>query len=106
MKTFKQFIEAPKKPMGPSKTPATDSTKIKHDSQRDAHADRSRLDKEKQSTDFQRMVSTQKSEIERAKKSDKSAGLRKATADKIKKQQVAAAKAAADKRKKQQAKKK
>jgi len=52
MKTFKQFIEAPKKPKGPSKTPATDSMKIKHDSQRDAHADRSRLDKEKQSTDF------------------------------------------------------
>ena len=88
MKTFKQFIEAPKKPKGPSKTPATDSIKTKHDSQRDAHAERGRLDKEKQSTDFQQMVSTQKSEIERAKKSDKSAGLKKATADKIKKQQA------------------
>ena len=106
MKTFKQFIEVLKKPKGPSKTPATDSMKIKHDSQRDAHADRSRLDKEKQSIEFQQMVSTQKGEIEKAKKSDKSAGLRKVTADKIKKQQVAAAKAAADKRKKQQAKKK
>ena len=81
MKTFKQFIEAPK-------NPATDSIKTKHASQRDAHSDRSRLDKEKQSTDFQQMVSTQKSEIERAKKSDKSAGLKKATADKIKKQQA------------------
>ena len=88
MKTFKQFIEAPKKPMGPSKTPATDSTKIKHDSQRDAHADRSRLDKEKQSTDFKRMVATQRGELERAKKSDKSARLRKTAADKRKKQQA------------------
>ena len=102
MKTFKQFIEAPKKPKGPSKTPATDSIKTKHDSQRDAHADRSRLDKEKQSIDFQRMVSTQKSEIDRAKKTDKDALLRKSVADKRKKQQTAAA----DKRKKQRAKKK
>ena len=102
MKTFKQFIEAPKKPKGPSKTPETDSTKIKHDSQRDAHAERGRLDKEKQSIEFQQMVSTQKGEIERAKKSDKSTGLRKATADKIKKQQTAVA----DKNKKQLAKKK
>ena len=39
MKTFKQFIEAPKKPKGPSKTPATDSEKIKHAKQRDALAD-------------------------------------------------------------------
>ena len=88
MKTFKQFIEVLKKPKGPSKTPATDSMKIKHDSQRDAHADRSRLDKEKQSTDFKRMVATQKGEMERAKKSDKSAGLRKTAADKRKKQQA------------------
>ena len=81
MKTFKQFIEAPK-------NPATDSIKMKHASQRDAHSDRSRLDKEKQSTDFKRMVATQKGEMERAKKSDKSAGLRKAAADKRKKQQA------------------
>ena len=30
MKTFKQFIEAPKKPKGPSKTPITDKLKTKH----------------------------------------------------------------------------
>ena len=101
MKTFKQFIEALKKPIkieapkkpkkvkkGPSTTPETDSMKIKHDSQRDAHADRSRLDKEKQSTDFKRMVSTQRGELERAKKSDKSTRLRKTAADKRKKQQA------------------
>ena len=87
MKTFKQFIEVLKKPKGVSTTPATDSMKIKHDSQRDAHADRSRLDKEKQSTDFKRMVATQKGEMGRAKRTDKSAGLRKATAAKAKKQQ-------------------
>ena len=81
MKTFKQFIEA-------SKNPATDSIKKKHASQRDAHSDRSRLDKEKQSTDFKRMVSTQKGELERAKQSDKSARLRKTAADKRKKQQA------------------
>ena len=88
MKTFKQFIEVLKKPKGPSKTPATDSMKIKHDSQRDAHADRSRLDKEKQSTDFKRMVATQKGEMGRAKRTDKSAGLRKVSAVKAKKQQA------------------
>ena len=106
MKTFKQFVEAPKKPKkvkkGPSTTPETDSMKIKHDSQRDAHAERGRLDKEKQSIEFQQMVSTQKGEMEKSKKSDKSAGLRKSADDKRKKQQTAAA----DKRKKQLAKKK
>ena len=88
MKTFKQFIEAPKKPKGPSKNPETDSMKIKHDSQRDAHAERGRLDKEKQSIEFQQMVSTQKGEMEKSKKSDKSAGLRKVSAAKAKKQQA------------------
>ena len=88
MKTFKQFVEAPKKPKGPSKTPATDSVKIKHARERDALADRGKADKEKQSTEFQQMVSTQKGEMEKAKKSDKSAGLRKAAADKRKKQQA------------------
>ena len=88
MKTFKQFIEAPKKPKGPSKTPATDSIKIKHSRERDALADKGKLDKEKQSTEFKQMVSQQKSEKERAKAADKSASLRKVAADKRKKQQA------------------
>ena len=88
MKTFKQFVEAPKKPKGPSKTPASDSMKIKHARERDALADRGKADKAKQSTEFQQMVSTQKGEVEKAKKTDKSAGLRKAAADKRKKQQA------------------
>ena len=87
MKTFKQFVEAPKKPKGPSKTPATDSVKIKHARERDALTDRGKADKEKQSIEFQQMTSTQKGEMEKAKKSDKSAGLRKAAAAKAKKQQ-------------------
>ena len=89
MKTFKQFVEVPKKPKGPSKSPATDSMKIKHSRERDALADRGKEDKVKQSTVFQQMVSTQKGEMEKAKKSDKSAGKRKAVADKRKKQQQA-----------------
>ena len=88
MKTFKQFVEAPKKPKGPSKTPATDSVKIKHARERDALADRGKADKEKQSTEFQQMVSTQKCEMEKAKRTDKSAVKRKAVADKRKKQQA------------------
>ena len=89
MKTFKQFVEAPKKPKGPSKSPATDSVKIKHARERDALADRGKTDKERQSIEFQQMVSTQKGEMEKAKKSDKSAGKRKAVVDKRKKQQQA-----------------
>jgi len=92
MKTFKQFVEAPKKPKGPSKTPATDSVKIKHARERDALADRGKADKEKQSTEFQQMVSTQKGEMEKAKRTDKSAVKRKAVADKRKKQQAQQAK--------------
>ena len=88
MKTFKQFVEAPKKPKGPSKTPATDSVKIKHARERAALADRGKADKEKQSTEFQQMVSTQKGEMEKAKRTDKSAVKRKAVADKRKKQQA------------------
>ena len=88
MKTFKQFIEAPKKPKGPSKTPATDTIKIKHSRQRDALTDKGKLDKERQSTEFKQMASQQKSEKERAKKTDKSSSLRKAMADKRKKQQA------------------
>ena len=88
MKTFKQFIEAPKKPKGPSKTPATDSIKIKHSRERDALADKGKLDKERQSAEFKQVTSQQKSEIERAKKTDKSASLRKVAADKRKKQQA------------------
>ena len=88
MKTFKQFVEAPKKPKGPSKTPATDSVKIKHARERDALADRGKADKEKQSIEFQQMVSTQKGEMEKAKRTDKSAVKRKAVADKRKKQQA------------------
>ena len=89
MKTFKQFVEAPKKPKGPSKSPATDSMKIKHSRERDALADRGKADKNKQSIEFQQMVSTQKGDMEKAKKSDKSAFKRKAVADKRKKQQQA-----------------
>ena len=92
MKTFKQFVEAPKKPKGPSKSPATDSVKIKHARERDALADRGKADKEKQSIEFQQMVSTQKGEAEKAKKTDKSAVKRKAVADKRKKQQAQQAK--------------
>ena len=88
MKTFKQFIEAPKKPKGPSKTPTSDKLKIKHSSQRDAHTVSGKLDKERQSADFKQMVTQQKSEMERAKKTDKSNSLRKAAADKRKKQQA------------------
>ena len=95
MKTFKQFVEqvaAPEKkkkqPKGPSTTPETDSMKIKHARERDALADRGKADKEKQSTEFQQMVSTQKGEMERAKNTDKSAVKRKAAADKRKKQQA------------------
>ena len=88
MKTFKQFIEAPKKSKGPSKTPRTDSLKIKHSRERDALADKSKVDKERQSSEFQSMTTQQKSELERAKKTDKSANLRKAAADKTKKQQA------------------
>ena len=89
MKTFKQFVEAPKKPKGPSKTPASDSMKIKHARERDALADRGKADKEKQSTEFQQMTSTQKGEAEKAKKTDKAAVKRKAVVDKRKKQQQA-----------------
>ena len=92
MKTFKQFVEAPKKPKGPSKTPASDSMKIKHARERDALADRGKADKEKQSIEFQQMASTQKGEMEKAKKTDKSAVKRKATVDKRKKQQAQQAK--------------
>ena len=87
MKTFKQFIEAPKKPKGPSKTPVTDTIKIKHSRERDALADKGKLDKERQSAEFKQMTSQQKSEKERAKNTDKSASLRKVAADKRKKQQ-------------------
>ena len=89
MKTFKQFVEAPKKPKGPSKTPASDSMKIKHARERDALADRGKADKEKQSIEFQQMTSTQKGEAEKAKKTDKAAVKRKAVVDKRKKQQQA-----------------
>ena len=88
MKTFKQFIEAPKKPKGPSKTPATDSMKIKHSRERDALADKGKLDTERQSAEFKQMTSQQKSEKERAKNTDKSNRLRKVAADKRKKQQA------------------
>ena len=88
MKTFKQFIEAPKKPKGPSKTPATDSIKIKHSRERDALADKGKLDKERQSAEFKQVTSQQKSDMERAKKTDKATSLRKVAADKRKKQQA------------------
>ena len=77
MKTFKQFIEVPT---------ASELIKIKHSRQKDALADKGKLDKERQSIEFQQMASQQKSENERAKATDKSARLRKAAADKRKKQ--------------------
>ena len=78
MKTFKQFIE---------KAPSKASTvKTKHSRERDALADRGKVDKERQSSEFQSMATRQKGEMERAKKTDKSVRLRKAAADKIKKQ--------------------
>ena len=79
MKTFKQFIEVPT---------ASELIKIKHSRQRDAISDKGKLDKERQYTEFKQMVSQQKNEKERAKTADKSARLRKATADKRKKQQA------------------
>ena len=79
MKTFKQFIEAPS---------ASELLKIKHTKQRDALADKSKMDKERQSAEFQQMVTQQKSEKERTKRTDKSARLRKAAADKRKRQQA------------------
>jgi len=91
MKTFKQFIEAPKKPKkpkGPSKTPTSDKLKTKHSSQRDAHTVSTKLDKERQSAEFKQMVTQQKSDMERAKKTDKATSLRKVAADKRKKQQA------------------
>ena len=98
MKTFKRFIEAVKPPKtekpktfftrrkDPSKTVAIDRTKMQHARQRDALADRGKVDKERQSSEFQSMTTRQKGEMERAKKTDKSDRLRKAAADKIKKQ--------------------
>ena len=80
MKTFKQFIE---------KAPSKASTvKTKHSRERDALADRGKVDKERQSSEFQSMTTRQKGEMERAKKTDKSDRLRKAAADKIKKQRA------------------
>ena len=61
--------------MGPSKTPATDAMKIKHD-------------KERQSVELQQIAATQRDEMERAKKTDKDALKSKADAAKRKKQQV------------------
>ena len=75
-----------------SKNPASDSMKIKHARERDALANRGKADKAKQSIEFQQMVSTQKGEAEKAKKTDKSAVKRKAVADKRKKQQAHQAK--------------
>ena len=88
MKTFKQFIEAPKKTKGPSKTPVTDTIKIKHSSQRDAHTVSIKLDKERQSAEFKQLATQQKNDMERAKKTDKANRLRKAATDKRKKQQA------------------
>ena len=101
MKTFKRFIEAVKPPKtekpktfftrrkDPSKTVAIDRTKMQHARQRDALADRGKADKEKQSTEFQQMTIQQKGEMEKAKQKDKSTLLRKAAADKRKKELAA-----------------
>ena len=61
--------------------------KTKHVRQRDALAARGRMDKEKQSTEFQQMTSQQKSEMDKAKQRDKSAQERQAAAAKRKKEQ-------------------
>ena len=79
MKTFKQFIEVPT---------ASELIKIKHSRQRDAISDKGKLDKERQSAEFKQVTSKQKSEMERAKNTDKSNRLRKTAADKRKKQQA------------------
>ena len=88
MKTFTQFIEVPKKPTGPSRTPASDRMRTKHARQRDALADRGKQDKERTSDERKSMVTQQKGELKRAKLSDKSARLRKAAGDKMKKQRA------------------
>ena len=80
MKTFKQFIE--------QASSKASILKTKHSRERDSLADRSKIDKDRQSSEFQSMTARQKGEMERAKKTDKSVRLRKATADKIKKQQA------------------
>ena len=85
MKTFKQFAEAR---VGPSKTPVTDAMKIKHDKDREATTVKAQDEKERQSVEFQQIAAIQKGEMERAKKTDKSASLRKVAADKRKKQQA------------------
>ena len=85
MKTFKQFAEAR---VGPSKTPATDAMKIKHDKEREATTVKAQTEKERQSIEFQQIAAIQKGEMERAKKTDKDALKSKAAAAKRKKQQV------------------
>ena len=83
MKTFKQFMEAPKKkPTGPSTTPTQDKLKSKHARERENFADRNKTDKDRSSDEFQQMTATQKTEIGRAKRADKSLAKRKADAEK------------------------
>ena len=85
MKTFKQFAEAR---VGPSKTPATDAMKIKHDKDREATTAKAQDEKERQSVEFQQIAAIQKGEMERAKKTDKDAIKSKAVAAKREKEQA------------------
>ena len=85
MKTFKQFVEVPNnKPKGPSTTPTQDKLKSKHARERENFADRNKTDKDRSSDEFQQMTAIQKTEIGRAKRSDKSLAKRKADAEKKK----------------------
>ena len=83
MKTFKQFAEAR---VGPSKTPATDAMKIKHDKEREVTTAKAQDELERQSFEFQQIAAIQRGEIERAKKTDKNVLKKKAdVAKKLKK---------------------
>ena len=85
MKTFKQFAEAR---VGPSKTPATDAMKKKHDKEREATTVKVQTDKERQSIEFKQIAATQKGEMERAKKTDKNVLKKKADVAKREKEQA------------------
>ena len=74
--------------MGPSKTPATDAMKIKHDKDREATTAKAQDEKERQSVEFQQIAAIQKGEMERAKKTDKDVLKKKADVAKREKEQA------------------
>ena len=74
--------------MGPSKTPAADAMKIKHDKDREATTARAQDEKERQSIEFQQIAAIQKGEMERAKKTDKDVLKKKADVAKREKEQA------------------